>query len=118
MTTTTFVGINPDKPVTLNGQTLAPVVNPENRMQVIIPVALQSYTDYTLVIPDGAFHRSDDPKVMAEGMTITFNTNTGVNVANLAQSLINPNATPKPKSLPVTRPTTMATNSSQELWVK
>lgn len=94
-----LVGINPDKPVTLNGQTLAPVVNPENRMQVIIPVALQSYTDYTLVIPDGAFHRSDDPKVMAEGMTITFNTNTGVNVANLAQSLINPNATPEAKKV-------------------
>lgn len=94
-----LVGIDAEKAVTLNGQALTPVVNPENRMQVIIPVSLKPYTDYTLVIPEGAFYRSDNPKVMAEGMTITFNTNAGANPANLAKSLTNPNATPEARKV-------------------
>lgn len=94
-----LVGIDAEKAVTLNGQAVTPVVNPENRMQVIIPVSLKPYTDYTLVIPEGAFYRSDNPKVMAEGMTITFNTNAGANPANLAKSLINPNATPEARKV-------------------
>lgn len=94
-----LVGIDAEKAVTLNGQAVTPVVNPENRMQVIIPVSLKPYTDYTLVIPEGAFYRSDNPKVMAEGMTITFNTNAGANPANLAKSLTNPNATPEARKV-------------------
>lgn len=94
-----LVGIDAEKAVTLNGQALTPVVNPENHMQVIIPVSLKPYTDYTLVIPEGAFYRSDNPKVMAEGMTITFNTNAGANPANLAKSLTNPNATPEARKV-------------------
>lgn len=94
-----LVGIDAEKAVTLNGQPVTPVVNPENHMQVIIPLSLQPYTEYTLVIPDGAFYRSDDARVQAEGMTITFNTNAGVNPANLAKSLVNTNATAEAKKV-------------------
>ena len=94
-----LVGIDAEKAVTLNGQPVTPVVNPENHMQVIIPLSLQPYTEYTLVIPDGAFYRSDDARVQAEGMTITFNTNAGVNPANLSKSLVNTNATAEAKKV-------------------
>ena len=94
-----LVGINPDVAVTLNGQTVQPTVNPENRTQVIIPLTLTPYQDYVLQIPAGAFYRSDDKSVIAEAITLTFNTNTGINPALLASSLINPNATAEAKKV-------------------
>lgn len=94
-----LVGLNPDVAVTLNGQTVQPTVNPENRTQVIIPLTLTPYQDYVLQIPAGAFYRSDDKSVIAEAITLTFNTNTGINPALLATSLINPNATAEAKKV-------------------
>lgn len=94
-----LVGINPDVKVTLNGEPVSPVVNPDNHMQVIVPLVLKPYQEYTLEIPEGAFYRSDDIKVKAPAVTLHFNTNTGIDPSLLAQSLINPNATAEAKNL-------------------
>ncbi len=94
-----LVGINPDIKVTLNGEAVSPVVNTDNRMQVIIPLALKPYQNYTLEIPEGAFYRSDDINVKAPALTLQFNTNTGVDPSLLSQSLVNANATPAAKNV-------------------
>ncbi len=88
-----LVGIDPAHPITLNGQAVTAAVNPDNGMQVIVSVVLAPHTDYTLEVPQGAIYRSDDNTVMADAITLNFNTKTGINPALLDAALTNPNAT-------------------------
>lgn len=94
-----IVGINPDIAITLNGQPVKAEVNPENHMELVIPVKLTPYQDYTLEIPKGAVYRSDDKTVQAEAISLSFNTRTGINTTLLANAPVNPNATPEAKKV-------------------
>lgn len=88
-----LVGIDASKAATLNGQAVQAHVSPVNGMQLVIPVALEFHKDYTLVIPDGMVYRRDDQKVTFKGLSVSFNTNYGLDVTNVARSLTNANAT-------------------------
>ena len=94
-----LVGLNPSFPITLNGQAVSAVVNPANGMQVVVPVTLTPFTDYVLEVPQGAIYRSDDATVLANALTLNFNTNTGINPSLLDASLTNPNATAEAKAV-------------------
>ncbi len=94
-----LVGINADVAVTLNGKSVTPIVDPANHTQVIIPLSLEPYQDYVLEIPQGAFYRSDDKRVEADAVKLTFNTKTGINPTLLSTSLINPNASAEAKKV-------------------
>ncbi len=94
-----LVGINPDYPITLNGQPARAIINPLNGMEIIVTLDLQPYQDYSLVIPSGAIYRSDDMSIVADPLTLNFDTKTGINKNLLANNLINPNATPEAKAV-------------------
>ncbi len=90
-----LIAICPDLQITLNGSPVAAKVNPENGMQLIVPVALEAYKDYELVIPQGAVYRKDDAKVLCDALTLTFNTKTGINYDLISRNLVNPNPSPE-----------------------
>lgn len=94
-----LVGINPDYPITLNGQPARAIINPLNGMEIIVTLDLQPYQDYTLVIPSGAIYRSDDKTIVADELTVNFDTKTGINKNLLASGLINPNASAEAKAV-------------------
>lgn len=95
-----LVGLDKDKTITINGVPVVnAVVNPSNGMQLIIALDLQPYQDYTLVIPEGAVYRSDDKTVIADGLTLNFDTKTGINKNLLSPTLINPNASSEAKAV-------------------
>lgn len=99
LTYNNLVGIDPSVPVTLNGQTVTPVVNPDNGMELIIPLNLAYGLDYTLEVPQGAVYRSDDKSVIAESKTITFSTKVGIDKSLVATSLSNANASVQAKEV-------------------
>lgn len=94
-----LVGLNENKPATVNGASVQAYVNPENGMQLIIPVNSTWNEDYTVVVPDGMVYRRDDSTVTNKGFTVTFNTNLGMNPSKVDQSLTNSNATQEAKEL-------------------
>lgn len=94
-----LIGINSDIAITLNGNPVSASVNPNNRMQLIIPVMLKPYTSYTLVVPQGAIYCSGHENIIAEGITVNFDTNKGINPGLISQTLVNPNATAEAKKL-------------------
>lgn len=94
-----LVGLNPDCAITLNGTPVSARINPENGMQIIIPVDLTPYQDYTLVIPSGAVYRADDNTVVADAVTLNFNTKSGINTTLVASAPINPNITAEAKAV-------------------
>ena len=94
-----LVGIDASKSITVNGQSVAARVNPDNGMELIIPITLKSNTDYVVEIPEGAVYRKDDISVVAEQKTITFNTNVGINKNLIATSLTNANASTPAKNV-------------------
>lgn len=86
-------------PITLNGQVLTATVNPDNGMEVIIPLALENNTDYTLEIPAGAIMFKEKPGESAPAKTIHFNTMLGVDKSKVAAQLTNANASPEAKAV-------------------
>jgi mannan endo-1,4-beta-mannosidase len=94
-----LVGIDASKSITVNGQTVAARVNPDNGMELIIPLTLQRNTDYTVEIPQGAVYRKDDISVMADQKTISFSTRIGIDKNLVATSLTNANASTTAKSV-------------------
>lgn len=86
-------------PVTLNGQVITPTINPDNGMEITFPLALESYKEYKLEIPEGAILVKDKPEVSAPAKTISFNTNLGIDNTKVAAQLTNPNATPEAKAV-------------------
>lgn len=91
-----LVAINQGLSATLNGK---PVEATASGMDVNFSVTLKPYTDYTLEIPAGLVGRADDPTITAPAKTITFNTNSGLNVSKVATALHNPDATPEASRL-------------------
>ena len=85
--------------ITVNGQAVNASVNPENGMELIIPLALQPYTEYTVEVPAGAVAIKDNPGVFAPAKTVTFNTNVGIDNSVIDANLINGAATPEAKKL-------------------
>lgn len=94
-----LIALDPSKPVTVNGQTVDAAVNPDNGMELLIPVSLIDNADYTLDIPDGAIYRADDSSIRHEGKHISFSTKIGIDNSLVAQSLTNPNATAEAKAV-------------------
>lgn len=94
-----LIGINENLAATLNGDVLQVYVNPENSLQLIIPVDINYNNDYSLIVPDGLVYRQDNSSVTNEGFIINFNTNLGVNSSLVAQELTNKNATAEAKAL-------------------
>ena len=94
-----IIAVNAQAPVTLNGTPVTVSVNPDDRKQLFIDVELTPYTDYTLEIPAGAVYRSDDPTVECEAVTLSFDTNTGINKSVMAQNLINTKATAEARNV-------------------
>ena len=94
-----LVGINNNSSATVNGSSVQVYVNPENGMQLIIPVSCEWNKDYSVVIPEGLVYRSDDTNITGEGFTLTFSTNFGLNKSKVDTNLTNSNATPEAKAL-------------------
>lgn len=94
-----LVGINHNLPVTVNGNAVNAYVNPENGMQLVIPIFCEWNTSYSVVVPDGAIYRSDDATVTNEGLSVSFNTNIGMNPSKVEKNLTNNNATAEAKAL-------------------
>ncbi len=68
-------------------------------MELTLP-KLEKYTDYTLTIAPGAVALANNPQTTnTEPITITFNTNFGVNTAMLHKAPVNPKATDAAKNL-------------------
>lgn len=88
-----------DRSITVNGQAVTASVNPDNGMELVIPLALTAYTEYTVEVPEGAVCIKDNPEVFAPAKTVKFNTNVGLDRSQVAASLINPNATAEAKKL-------------------
>ena len=94
-----LIGLNESKPATVNGATVNAYVNPENHMQLVVPVNCDWNNTYNVVIPDGFVFRSDDPSVTNEGLSLSFNTNLGLNPQSVEKNLTNSNATAEAKAL-------------------
>ena len=94
-----LVGINPNSPAMVNGSIVEAFVNPDNGMQLVIPVNCEWNKEYAIVVPQGMVYRQDDNSVVNEGFNITFNTNMGMNPEKVDKNLTNQNATPEAKSL-------------------
>ena len=88
-----LIAINDSKTATLNGKDIQAKVNPNNGMQLVLPVVTEVNHNYTLVIPDGLVYMRDKVSVTYSGMTLTFNTNYGLDKSNIDTSLTNKNAT-------------------------
>ncbi len=86
-------------PITLNGQVLTASVNPDNGMEVIIPLTLESNVDYVLEIPAGAVIFKNKPSESAPAQTIHFNTRLGIDASKVAAQLTNAAATAEAKAL-------------------
>lgn len=95
------VTVNSSVAITLNGTAVSASVSPLTSMSIIIPVTLQSGTNYTLTIPEGAVVRSDNAKVSAAAYSVSFSTikDTSADPSAVAKSLINPNATQEAKNV-------------------
>lgn len=96
LTYNNIAAVNPSLSATLNGEAVTATAN---GMEVILDVTLKPYTDYTLEVPAGLVYRADDANVTAPALTVTFNTNTGLDKSKLRSSLHNPNATKEAKNL-------------------
>lgn len=94
-----LVGIDRSKSITLNGVAMDAKVNPENHMQLIIPLVTEWNKEYVLEIPGGMIYRSDDQSVAHGGLTIHFDTNLGIDKSKLDADLTNPKATSEAKAL-------------------
>ena len=94
-----LIGLNENKPATVNGNAVNAYVNPANHMQLVIPVNSDWNNTYNIVVPDGFVYRSDDPSVTNEGLSVSFNTNLGLNPSTVEKNLTNPNATSEVKAL-------------------
>lgn len=94
-----MLGVDDSRKATVNGNTVLPYVNPDNRMQLIVPVNCEWNKDYTVTIPDGLVYWSSDKSVTAKGFTVSFNTKIGMNPADVAAALTNSKATPEAKAL-------------------
>ena len=94
-----LIAVDGSKAATLNGQPIQAAVNPGNGMQLVLPVVTEVNKNYTLVIPDGLVHLRDNASVTYGGMTLTFNTNYGVDKSNIDTSLTNKNATAEASNL-------------------
>lgn len=101
VTYSSTVTINPSVAITLNGASVSASISPTTSMSIIIPVTLQSGTNYTLTIPEGAIVRSDNSKVSAPAYSVSFSTikDTSVDPSTVVTSLINPNATQQAKNV-------------------
>ena len=94
-----LVGISSTASATVNGTPVDVYVNPDNGMQLVIPVDCDWNTEYTVTVPAGLIYRKDDASVTNEGFTVSFNTDYGLNPAKVDQNLTNANATPEAKAL-------------------
>lgn len=94
-----LVGINNNSSATVNGTAVQVYVNPENGMQLVIPVNCEWNTDYSVSVPEGLVYRSDDVNVSGKAFSVTFSTNFGLNRAKVDRNLTNSNATPEAKAL-------------------
>ncbi len=86
-------------PISINGEVINAVINPENGMEVILPIALESYKEYSIEIPQGAILIKDKPDVSAPAKTIVFDTNLGIDNSKVATQLTNPNASSEAKAV-------------------
>ena len=94
-----LVGLNPNSPAMVNGSVVEAYVNPDNGMQLVIPVNCEWNKEYAIVVPQGMVYRQDDNSVVNEGFNLTFNTNIGMNPEKVDKNLTNPNATSEAKAL-------------------
>lgn len=94
-----LVGINVNSPATVNGDPVEAFVNPDNAMQLVIPMNCDWHKEYNVVVPEGMIYRKDDATVTNDGFNLTFNTNLGINPEIVDKNLTNPNATPEAKAL-------------------
>lgn len=94
-----LIAVNPAVEITLNSTPVAATVNPDNGMELIIPVELEAYTDYVLTVPQGAVYRKDDATVVCDAVTVNFNTKTGINYSLLATAPVNAAASPEAKNV-------------------
>lgn len=94
-----LVGIRTNTSATVNGSPVEVYVNPENGMQLIVPVNCVANKEYTVIVPDGMIYRSDDVNVTNEGFTLNFTTTFGINTAKVDQNLTNSKATTEAKAL-------------------
>ena len=94
-----LVGIKTTTSATVNGAPVEVYVNPDNGMQLVIPVNCVANKEYTVDVPSGLIYRSDDQSVTNEGFTLKFTTDFGINPAKLDQNLTNSKATAEAKAL-------------------
>ena len=94
-----LVGINNNASATVNGSPVQAYVNPENGMQLVIPVNCEWNADYSVSVPAGLVYRSDDVNVSGEAFSVSFSTNFGLNRSKVDRNLTNSNATPEAKAL-------------------
>lgn len=85
--------VNPAVAITLNSVPVSASVNTSDHKQLLIEVALQPYTEYTLEIPAGAVYRSDDPTIVCDAVTMSFDTKVGLDKSRVVTSPVNPSAT-------------------------
>lgn len=94
-----LISIDASKKATLNGQALQANISPDNGMALVLPVVTEMNREYTLTIPAGMVCLRDKASVTFGGLTITFNTNNGVDNSKIDASLTNKNATPEAVAL-------------------
>ena len=89
-----LIALDSSKSATLNGSSIPAQVSASSAMQLVLTVSLEVNRDYTLVVPSGMVCLKGNPSVIAEGFTLHFNTNYGVDdKVEIDAILTNKNAT-------------------------